>query len=215
MRFLVNNHLLGFYGFTFVSQIITAIIASERCSCILQPLHSQTLMRTSTIAIVIGVVSIVVVAFYFVVMSKYSIVCVSDPLNGREIWITVLSEFYLKNRKLVNTLNVSVYGAGLPVVMIVVVTTTTIITAVKLRQAARWRAGTSSSSSVSPQEIALTRMLVYISCFFIVCVFPLALFRSDPLPPPPPPHTHIPFNPQPSVRVVSSFFHGALRQHKP
>ena len=209
MRILVNNHLLGFYGFTWVSQIITAIIASERCFCILQPLRSQTLMRTSTITIVIGVVYVVVIAFYFVVMSKYSIVCVSDPLNGREMWITVLSEFYLKNRKLVDTLDLSVYGVGLPIVMIVVVTTTTTITAVKLRQAARWRAGTSSSSSVSPQEIALTKMLVYISCFFIACVFPLAVFRSAP-------HqiTH-PSTPQPPVRVVSSFFHGALRPQKP
>ena len=211
MRFLVNNHLLGFYGFTWVSQIITAIIASERCFCILQPLRSQTLMRTSTITIVIGVVYVVVVAFFFLSTSKYSIVCVSDPLNGREIWTAVLSEFYLKNRKLVDTLDLSVYGVGLPIVMIVVVTTTTIITAVKLRQAARWRAGTSSSSSVSPQEIALTRMLVYISCFFIVCVFPLALFRSAPPFPPLPTH---PSTPNPRACGVFSLSR-ALRPQRP
>ena len=177
MRVLINNHLLGFYGFTWVSQIISAIIASERCFCILRPLRSQTVMRTSTIAAIIGVIYIVVVGFFFLATTKYSVVCVFDPLSGTEIWSAVQGEFYLNNQRLVDVLDVAVYGAGLPIVMIVVVTTTTIITAVKLRQAAAWRAETSTSGNVSPQEIALTKMLVYNSCFFIVCVCPLALFR--------------------------------------
>ena len=34
-----------------------------------------------------------------------------------------------------------------------------------------------SSSSISPQELALTKMLIGIAMLFIVCVFPNALFR--------------------------------------
>ena len=66
---------------------------------------------------------------------------------------------------------------GSPGVMMMVVTVTTIITTIKLRQAAVWRAETSSSGSITTQEIALTRMLVGNSVLFIVCVFPIAAFR--------------------------------------
>ena len=39
MRFIANNNLVGFYGFTWVSQALSAIIASERCICVLSPLR--------------------------------------------------------------------------------------------------------------------------------------------------------------------------------
>ena len=178
MRFLVNNHLLGFYGFTFVSQIITAIIASERCFCILQPFRSKSVLRTSTMTAIVVTVYVGVIAPYFLIMTKYRVACVYDVFSGRETWTVVPGQFYLKNKKLIDILNAVVFGAGLNCGTVAVVTTTTILTMVKLRQAAAWRAGASSSGSVSPQEVALTRMLVYNSCFFVICVCPVALFRS-------------------------------------
>ena len=178
MRFLTNNHLLGFYGFTWVSQVISAIIASERCFCILQPLRSQTVLRTSTMTSIVIAVFVVVVGLYFLVTTRYYLACAYDPQTGREFWTAASGEFYSKNQKLVDSLDVFVYGVGLPCVMIGVVITTTATTAIKLRQAAAWRAETSSVFVVSPREIALTKMLIYNSCFFIVCVCPIALFRS-------------------------------------
>ena len=184
MRFMFNNNLVGFFGFSWVSEVLSAIIASERCLCVLSPLRFQTLLRTRTMAVIIVVVFLVVVGFYFVMATRYRIACVFVPPAGTT-WSFVPSEFYRKRELLINYLDGFVYGAGIPVVMITVVTTTTIITAVKVRQAAAWRAGTSSasgsssssSSSISPQELALTRMLIGISVLFIVCVAPLALFR--------------------------------------
>ena len=181
MRFVTNNHVLGFYGFTWVSQVMSAIIASERCFCILQPLRSQTVLRTSTMTAVIAAVYVVVVGLYFLVTTRYHLVCARDPQSGKDFWTFVSGQFYLDNQKLIDSLDAFVYGVGLPCVMIAVVMTTTTITAVKLRQVVEWRAGASSvssSSGVSQREIALTRMLVYNSCFFIVCVCPIALFRS-------------------------------------
>ena len=178
MTFMTNHYLLGFYGLAGVSQILSAIIASERCFCILQPLRSQTVLRTSTMTAIIVAVNILVVGLYFLVLARYKIVCAFIPTSGIVIMMFTGSEFYFRNQKVMDFLFVYVYGAGLDSVMMVVVTTTTIITAVKLRQAAAWRAGTSSSGSVSSREIALTRMLVFNSVFFIVCVLPIALFRS-------------------------------------
>ena len=115
---------------------------------------------------------------YFLVATRYYAVCVYDPVSGSIITTAVARQFYLQHQQLIDFLDIFVYGVGLPGVVMVVVTTTTTITAMKLRQAAAWRAGTSSSGSVSPREIALTRMLVFNSVFFIICVFPIALFRS-------------------------------------
>ena len=178
MTFMTNHYLLGIYGFSGVSQILSAIIASERCFCILQPLRSQTVLRTSTMTAIIVAVNVLVVGLYFLVLARYNIVCAYNPISDNVIMTMVGGKFYLRHKKTMDFLFVLLYGAGYPSFVMVVVTTTTIITAVKLRQAAAWRAGTSSSGSVSPREIALTRMLVYNSVFFIVCVFPVALFRS-------------------------------------
>ena len=185
MRFLVNNSLVGFIGFSFVSQILSAIIASERCLCVICPLRSQTLLKTRTMAGIIAMVYVVVVGLYFLVTSRYRIACIFDVSSGSVMYTAVAGEFYQKHEKLINYLDGFMYGAGIPTVTVTVVTITTIITAVKIREAAAWRAGTSSasghssysSSSISPQELALTKMLIGIAVLFIVCVFPNALFR--------------------------------------
>ena len=183
MRFMVNNNLVGFFGFYFVSQVLSAIIASERCLCVLSPLRSQTLLQTKTMAVIITGVFLVVVGFYFVMAQRYRVGCVFDPTSNTAMYTLIPAKFYLQHEQLINYLDGFVYGAAIPGFVVVVVTTTTIITAMKIRQAAAWRAstssasGSSSSSSISPQELALTKMLIGIAVLFIVCVSPVALFR--------------------------------------
>ena len=169
--------MTGFYGFTWVSQILSTIIASERCFCILRPLRSQTVLRTSTTTAIIVVINFVVVGPYFFVVSRYRIGCVYDPVSQKASMSGVAGQFYLDHQKAIDYLDTFVYGAIVPVMVIVVVMTTTIITTIKLRQAAAWRAETSSSGRMTSQEIALTKMLVGNSVLFIVCVFSLVLFR--------------------------------------
>ena len=141
-------------------------------------IRSQTVLRTSTMTAIIVAVNVVAVASYLLMLARYNIVCAYNPVTDSVVKTVVGSEFYLQHQKVLDILITFVFGVGFPCVVMVVVTTTTTITAIKLRQAAAWRAGTSSSGSVSPREIALTRMLVYNSVFFIACVFPIALFRS-------------------------------------
>ena len=186
VRFMANNNLAGFFAFSFVSQILSAIIASERCLCVLSPLRFQTLLQTRTMAIIIVAVYVVPLGFYFVMATRYRIACVFDLTSESVVYIGATSEFYRNHEKLINYLDSFVYGAGIPMVVIVVVTTATIITAIKIRRAAAWRAGTSSangrslsssSSPISPKELVLTRMLIGVAVLFIVCISPLALFR--------------------------------------
>ncbi|KAL8598176.1 hypothetical protein ACOMHN_043247 [Nucella lapillus] len=185
MQWMTNHYLLGFYGFTWVSQVLSAIIASERCFCILRPIRSHTILRTSTTTAIIIVTFFVITGVYFVVASRYYIVCAFDPISNSVIMTSIGGEFYYRHKNLVDFLDVFIYGVGLPGVMIAIVTTTTVVTVVKLRQAAQWRVKVSSSGDgggsdgggMSVRDIALTKMLVYNSVFFIICVFPIGLFR--------------------------------------
>ena len=178
MRIMTNHNLLGVIGFTWVSQLISAIIACERCFCILQPLRSQTVLRTSTTVVIIAIDYVVVVGLYSLVASRYRVGCAYDPLTRGNIWTPVSGAFYLRHQALVDFLDGVVFGMAFPLVVIAVVTATTTITALKLRQAAAWRAETSSGGGLSAREIALTKMLIYNSVFFIICVIPLTVFRS-------------------------------------
>ena len=137
-RFMINNNLIGFFGFTFTSQVLSAIIASDRCFCVLSPLRFQNLLRTRTMAIIVFVVYLVVMSLYFLISTRYRIVCVFDPVSDTVRYTVEASQFYRKHR-LIFYVDSFVFGAGIPVVVIVVVTAATIITAMKIRQAALWR----------------------------------------------------------------------------
>ena len=79
-------------------------------------------------------------------------------------------------QEFINYLDFMVYGLGLPGVVIVVVTVTTVVTTLRLRKAAAWRSE-SSSGTLSSREVALTKMLIGNSIFFIICVTPTTIFK--------------------------------------
>ena len=180
--FMINKNLVGFYGFGWVSQIMSAIIASERCLCVLSPLRFQTLLKTKNMAIVITTVYLSVVGLYFFVAARYRIACVCDPTSDTIRYAEVAGEFYQNHEEIINYLDSFVFGIGISGAVSLVVTITTITTAMKIRQAALWRAGTSSTNSssslsISPREVALTKMLIGNSVLFTVCLFPLSVLR--------------------------------------
>ncbi|XP_076464484.1 uncharacterized protein LOC143296439 [Babylonia areolata] len=173
--FLTNNNLLGLMGFNFISYILSAIIATERCLCVLNPLKFQTLLRTRTMAAIILLVYSLVLSLYFIMAFRYRIGCVYDPSSEAVTKTGVTGEFYERHQELIDNLESFVFGVGLPGFVMVVVVTTTRLTVVKLRQIVTWRAET--SSSISPREVALTKMLVGTSILFMACIFPVALIR--------------------------------------
>ena len=96
LRFITNNNLAGFFGFSWVSQFLSAIIATERCLCVLSPLRFQTLLQTRTMAVIITAVYLVVVGVYFIVATRYRFGCVFDPSSNTTHYTTVAGEFYKK-----------------------------------------------------------------------------------------------------------------------
>ncbi|KAL8583813.1 hypothetical protein ACOMHN_036448 [Nucella lapillus] len=177
MRTVINHNLISFYGLPSVTQVISALIASERCCCVLWPLRSHSLLSYTTTATVIVIAAVITLVFYSLVVTRYRVVCFYDPVSRTVMWNMLSSQFYLDHQEFVDYMDVFLFGLGVPVVMMVVVVVTTIVTMVKLRQAAAWRAGTSSSGSVTSRDVGVTVMLVYNSIFFIVCLFPSILTR--------------------------------------
>ena len=173
--FVLTTPLKSLTGAARVSSVLTAIIACERCCCVMWPLKYQTLMRTRTMAVIVAAVFVSVIGLQYLAVSKFSIVCAYDPLTGITSQVFSGSEFYQKHKEVVDYVESIVFGIGTGIVVMFVVVIATLITIWKLRQAVTWR--TETGSSVSDKEVALTKMLVGVSVLFCVCVFPSFLRR--------------------------------------
>ncbi|KAL8589873.1 hypothetical protein ACOMHN_023960 [Nucella lapillus] len=176
LAFIVNHNLIGFFGFSWVSQIYTAIIASERCFCVVSPLRSHTVLSTRTMAVILALVVVIIVGLFFLVATRFRMICVYDPVTNARFNVLDGGEFYYRNQKFIDYLDSLVYGFALPGASILVVLVTTTVTIVKLRKAMAWRSET--SGTLSTREVALTKMLVAVSILFLACVTPLLLFRA-------------------------------------
>ena len=157
---------------------MTMVIACERCFCVISPLRSQHILTTrSTLTIIVLAFSLIVGTF-FVIGTRWSLICVFNPRTNSFSSELYPSKFYLLNRKLINTLDGVAYGLVLPGTFVVVIIISTIVTVSKLKQMATWRGKASSSAAMSLRDVALTRMLIGCSVLFIVCTVPGVTFRT-------------------------------------
>ena len=177
---MANLHTNVLYGFVYVSGFISTMIALERYICISQPFIAKKFLKTKVAGVIVIVSATVLVGVHSVASSKYKVRCgyyseASTPLRGYSP-----SQFYLDNRFLVDVLNGVVFGLSLPIFFLLTTTVTTVITAVKLRSAATWRRGQTSAAEADSKEVAVTRMLIAVSCVFIVCTVPSLLLKVTP-----------------------------------
>ncbi|KAK7112860.1 probable G-protein coupled receptor 139 [Littorina saxatilis] len=190
-NFQINGPLVTFitnygsivYGAVYVSGFITTLISFERCICITHPLVAKHALKTRTMGIVVGVVSVALTAFiYLVSAEKYRIRCGYYARLNVKLYVHYPSDFYIQNKPLMDILNGIVYGVLLPSFFVLSTTITTAITAVKLRGVANWRQNQSSAPvTMESKEVALTKMLIAVSILFIVCTLPNVILRIAPL----------------------------------
>ncbi|KAL8618602.1 hypothetical protein ACOMHN_015712 [Nucella lapillus] len=81
--FFFKYHLVGLIGSGQASQVLSSVIALERCVCITHPLLAKNLMSTRKTAMLLWCVSLALIAGSFVSGMRYSILCVFDPRNNR------------------------------------------------------------------------------------------------------------------------------------
>ena len=170
-HFILNNYLVGFFSFTWASAFMTMVIACERCFCVLSPLRSQTVLKTKTALVVILVSWFFLVGGFFLIGSRWNVACIFDPRTASTTNELYPSNFYLRNKKLIDVLDGYVYRLIYPVASFFGVILSTIVTVIKLRKVLSWREQ-SSSAAMSMRDVALTRMLIGCSILFIMCNIP-------------------------------------------
>ena len=178
--YITNSWINTLYGFVYVSAFISTVIAVERWFCITHPFTAKRVIKTRTTAIAVSVCGGLLVGTHYIVSDKYRIYCQYFPLSGFQMKSYYPSPFYLQHTQLVDVLNGVVYGVGLPCLFVLVTTVTTAVTAVKLKSTAAWRRDQRSGSQMESKEVALTRMLIAVSCLFIACTLPNILVRVAP-----------------------------------
>ncbi|XP_070194346.1 succinate receptor 1-like [Littorina saxatilis] len=174
---LVNNGGNTLHGSAYVSRLISTLIACERCLCITSPFIAKKFLKTRTAGIIVGLASLILMGLHSLVALKFKVGCEYIPAIRASITTYYASEFYHNHPKLIDTLNVAVFAFTLPCFFLVATTLTTAITAVKLKRASSWRNRASTVPTMETKEMAVTKMLVAVSCVFILCSLPNILSR--------------------------------------
>ena len=178
-RYVVNNNLIGLYGFLYGPMFLSVIISTERCICVLFPLTAQRCIPTKAIACLI-VVGVSVLAFTrFAVTAIYQVTCFYEMRTQRFSWQPYFNDYYFRHKAMIDALNSVFYGFLVTIGCPIIVLITTIITSVRLTQIVRWRSQT--SSSLSSKEIGVTKMLIALSIEFFVLSIPVIAVRILPL----------------------------------
>ncbi|KAK7493508.1 hypothetical protein BaRGS_00015219, partial [Batillaria attramentaria] len=77
------TYFTGLTGFTLVSMFLSAVIASERCLCVVSPFKAKQVLSTCTMAVFIVIVSAVLLGGMLAIAGpKHTIACVFDPATN-------------------------------------------------------------------------------------------------------------------------------------
>ena len=178
-RYMVNNNVIGLYGFLYGSMFLSAIISVERCICVLFPLRVKRCISTKTIAY-IAVAGVLSLGFgRFAITAIYQVTCFYEVRTQRVLWKLYVNDYYFRNKAVLRALDAVIYGFSLSVGCPIIVLIATIITALRLTQVVRWRSQT--SSSLSNKEIDVTKMLIALSVEFFVLSIPFIVLRISPV----------------------------------
>ena len=178
-RYMVNNNVIGLYGFLYGSMFLSAIISVERCICVLFPLRAKRCISTKTIAF-IAVAGVLSFGFgRFAITAIYQVTCFYEVRTQRVLWKLYVNDYYFRNKAVLRALDAVIYGFSLSVGCPIIVLIATIITALRLTQVVRWRSQT--SSSLSNKEIDVTKMLIALSVEFFVLSIPFIVLRISPV----------------------------------
>ncbi|KAL8625109.1 hypothetical protein ACOMHN_030743 [Nucella lapillus] len=161
-------------GFLAMSNFITALIAMERCLCIVSPLKAAKFFKTKYMKVGITTVAVYILTVMTTAMGlKFKAVQITDPDTNTSEYITRLTPLYLRHRTLIDILYKQMLSVMLPFISLVVVIVCTIAVVHRLKVTAQWRRGAvTDMTSVEKQEVTVTRMLVTVCCVYVVCMIP-------------------------------------------
>ncbi|XP_025097634.1 uncharacterized protein LOC112565948 [Pomacea canaliculata] len=163
------------HGWREASALVGLVIAVERCICVVFPLKAASLMKTRTMGILLATVVISMQVGFITWPVKQYVFSVYDNTTGQIRWKTEISSqwqansFFMSFTVIEDTFMLVI----LPTVALIVIFTATLITIIKLKAAMYWRRKMSSFGNMAHiQQVALTQMLVLVSCVYITCKLP-------------------------------------------
>ncbi|KAL8577622.1 hypothetical protein ACOMHN_036813 [Nucella lapillus] len=178
----VRKYVRGFHrGFLFSSGCLTMLISVERCICVTLPLKAANLIATRTMTSLIVTIVTSLHLLCLVYPFKFDVVSTYDAATGQTIINLPGTPYYLRHQELLDFLENYVIMSVIPSVTFVVVTIATLITVIKLRSVMLWREKSAAGSSNKRSQVALVKMLVVVSCIYIVTASPnviLGIIRS-------------------------------------
>lgn len=163
------------YGLRETSAGISVLIAVERCVCVVFPLLANTLISTRTMSILLATIVIGMQLAFVTTPVKKRVFPVYDNTTGETRWAVAPSAAWQENQalmlydKMEDTFMMIVF----PLFTFILVSGATAITVIKLRAAILWRKKIRfSGSDAQDHQVALTKMLVLVSCVFIASKAP-------------------------------------------
>nr|KAG5688568.1 hypothetical protein BaRGS_002783 [Batillaria attramentaria] len=133
-------------------------------------------MRTRTMGALLALIIIGITLGNSITIFRNKVIGVHDEISGETHYQIVITDFFIKHHTFYDILYDTILSFVIPIVSFVVVGVATAITVIKLRTAIAWRASTSSGrgdNHSQQQQAALTKMLVILSCVFMLCSAPL------------------------------------------
>ncbi|KAL8570086.1 hypothetical protein ACOMHN_033765 [Nucella lapillus] len=179
-KYVMNYMAQSLICSVYLSGFLNTLIALERCLCVVSPLKAQGMLKTKTMAGIIAVGSAVILGLFCIIISRWRVVCLFDPLTGYSVDNYYPSQFYMENKTLVDFFNGIVFGIFLPGIFVLGVSVSTVIIIVKLRQMSEWRQQSSAvnvSDGSAAKDMTLTRMLIGTSILFVACTIPHLTFH--------------------------------------
>ncbi|CAL1538949.1 unnamed protein product [Lymnaea stagnalis] len=139
---MVFNYLVSVT--CYVTSVLAAYVAVERCLCVTVPLKVKWLLTPKTALVVCVAISVVVFGSFFVIFFIYDVYWVYDPTYNETVAVFEYNSFSVNNTALFGYYNMS--GTLWPLVSLVVIVISTIIISYKLRKSAEFRYRTKSVS---------------------------------------------------------------------
>lgn len=177
--FIANHKFMGFYGCGYLAMIFMAIIACDRCLCILLPIKAKAILGVKAMAAILFVLSTTTFFSSFFIALGYRVDCFYEVITQAIYYKKSLTDFYSQNKAVMTALDNIFIGFFISLGCPLTVFVATIVMVIKLRKTVEWRKNATDSDS--SKEIALTKMLLALSVEFLICSVPHFLFWITPL----------------------------------
>ena len=109
-RYLIDNNMGGLFGFGYGPILLSAIISTERCICVLFPLRAQSCVSPKAMGFIIVAGVSVLVLTRFAVSAMYQVTCFYEVRTMRVSWQLYVNDYYFRNKSMIIALNGVFYG---------------------------------------------------------------------------------------------------------